>query len=242
MSLLSPYRRITIKIGSALLVDRQTGLRKAWLASVADDIAAITARGADVLVVSSGAIALGRTILKLGRRKLKLEESQAAAAAGQIALAGAWSEVLAERGLIAGQVLLTLGDTEERRRYLNARATISTLLNLKAVPVINENDTVATSEIRYGDNDRLAARLTAMMGGDLLILLSDIDGLYDAPPASNPDAKHIPFVPRITPQIEAMAGEAASELSRGGMRTKIDAGKIANGAGAAMIIAAGDRL
>lgn len=242
MSLLKPYRRITIKIGSALLVDRQTGLRKAWLASVADDIAALTIRGADVLVVSSGAIALGRTILKLGRRKLKLEESQAAAAAGQIALAGAWSEVLAERGLIAGQVLLTLGDTEERRRYLNARATISTLLNLKAVPVINENDTVATSEIRYGDNDRLAARLTAMMGGDLLILLSDIDGLYDAPPAGNPDAKHIPLVPRITPLIEAMAGEAASELSRGGMRTKIDAGKIATGAGAAMIIAAGDRL
>ena len=179
---LKNYRRITVKIGSALLVDRSTGLKREWLASLADDIAGLTTNGADVLVVSSGAIALGRTILDLGKRVLKLEESQAAAAVGQIALAGAWSEELARRGLKSGQILVTLGDTEERRRYLNARATISTLIKMKAVPVINENDTVATSEIRYGDNDRLAARVATMMGADLLVLLSDIDGLYTAPP------------------------------------------------------------
>jgi glutamate 5-kinase len=180
-------------------------------------------------------------MLGLGRRALKLEESQAAAAVGQIALAGAWAEALGRHGLTSGQILLTLGDTEERRRYLNARATISTLLKMKAVPVINENDTVATSEIRYGDNDRLAARVATMMGADLLVLLSDIDGLYTAPPALDPNAEFIPVVERITPDIEAMAGAAASELSRGGMRTKLDAGKIATGAGAAMIITAGTR-
>lgn len=239
---LSSFHRITVKIGSALLVDRQTGLKRAWLAALVDDIAALAAAGTDVLVVSSGAIALGRTVLGLKGRALRLEESQAAAAVGQIGLAGAWSQELARHGLTSGQVLVTLGDTEERRRYLNARATISTLLKLKAVPVINENDTVATSEIRYGDNDRLAARVATMMGADLLVLLSDIDGLYDAPPAQNPDARFIPFVERITPQIEAMAGAAASELSRGGMRTKIDAGKIATTAGTTMVITAGDRL
>lgn len=240
MSGLSRYRRITVKIGSALLVDRSSGLKTAWLESVAADIAGIAGRGADVMVVSSGAIALGRTILGLGRRALKLEESQAAAAVGQIELARAWSDALGRQSVTAGQVLLTLGDTEERRRYLNARATLSTLLRMKAVPVINENDTVATSEIRYGDNDRLAARIAAMMGGDLLILLSDIDGLYTAPPALDPHARHIPDVARITPEIEAMAGAAASELSRGGMRTKLDAGRIATAAGCAMIIARGD--
>ncbi len=240
--LLSSHRRITVKIGSALLVDRSTGLRKEWLSSLVADVAALWAQGTEVLVVSSGAIALGRTILGLGKRVLKLEESQAAAAVGQIALAGAWSDELARHGLKSGQILVTLGDTEERRRYLNARATIDTLLKLKAVPVINENDTVATSEIRYGDNDRLAARVATMMGGDLLVLLSDIDGLYTAPPAFNPDAIHIPVVERITPEIDAMAGAAASELSRGGMRTKLDAGKIATAAGTAMIITAGDRL
>jgi len=239
---LSSHRRITVKIGSALLVDRSKGLKKEWLASLVADVAALWAQGTEVLVVSSGAIALGRTILGLGKRVLKLEESQAAAAVGQIALAGAWSDELARHGLKSGQILVTLGDTEERRRYLNARATIETLLKLKAVPVINENDTVATSEIRYGDNDRLAARVATMMGGDLLVLLSDIDGLYTAPPAFNPDAKHIPVVERITPEIDAMAGAAASELSRGGMRTKLDAGKIATAAGTAMIITAGDRL
>ena len=239
---LSSYRRITVKIGSALLVDRSTGLKKEWLSSLVADVAALWAQGSEVLVVSSGAIALGRTILGLGRRVLKLEESQAAAAVGQIALAGAWSDELARHGLKSGQVLVTLGDTEERRRYLNVRATIDTLLKFRAVPVINENDTVATSEIRYGDNDRLAARVATMMGGDLLVLLSDIDGLYDGPPAFKPDAKFIPRVERITPEIEGMAGASASELSRGGMRTKLDAGKIATGAGTAMISTAGDRL
>ncbi|MGN6466490.1 MAG: glutamate 5-kinase [Rhizobiaceae bacterium] len=242
MKPLSSYRRITVKIGSALLVDREAGLKRQWLASLVDDIAALADAGVDMLVVSSGAIALGRSLLGIGRRRLKLEESQACASIGQIALAGAWSEELARRGLRSGQVLLTLGDTEERRRYLNARATISTLLKMKAVPVINENDTVATSEIRYGDNDRLAARVATMMGGDLLVLLSDIDGLYTAPPALDASARHIPFVERITPQIEAMAGIAASELSRGGMRTKLDAGKIATAAGTAMIVTSGDRL
>lgn len=242
MQSLKKYRRITVKIGSALLVDRATGLKRDWLDSLADDIAVLAHGGAEVLVVSSGAIALGRTILGLGKRALKLEESQAAAAVGQIALAGAWSDALGKGGLKSGQILLTLGDTEERRRYLNARATISTLLKMKAVPVINENDTVATSEIRYGDNDRLAARVATMMGADLLVLLSDIDGLYTAPPARDPQAKFIPVVDRITPDIEAMAGAAASELSRGGMRTKLDAGKIANAAGTAMVITSGTRL
>ncbi len=238
---LSSYRRITVKIGSALLVDRERGLKRDWLLSLADDIAGLGAQGVDMLVVSSGAIALGRTILGLGRRALKLEESQAAAAVGQIALAGAWSEALGGRGLKSGQILVTLGDTEERRRYLNARATIATLLKLGAVPVINENDTVATSEIRYGDNDRLAARVATMINADLLVLLSDIDGLYSAPPALDPKARFIPHVERITPEIEAMAGAAASELSRGGMKTKIDAGRIATFAGTAMVITAGTR-
>ncbi|PZV34102.1 glutamate 5-kinase [Mesorhizobium kowhaii] len=242
MQSLKTYRRITVKIGSALLVDRATGLKRDWLASLADDIAVLAQGGAEILVVSSGAIALGRTILGLGKRALKLEESQAAAAVGQIALAGAWSDALGKGSLKSGQILLTLGDTEERRRYLNARATISTLLKMKAVPVINENDTVATSEIRYGDNDRLAARVATMMGADLLVLLSDIDGLYTAPPARDHSAKFIPLVDRITPDIEAMAGAAASELSRGGMRTKLDAGKIATAAGTAMIITSGTRL
>jgi len=239
---LKDYRRITVKIGSALLVDRKTGLKRDWLASLVDDIAALAAHGVEVLVVSSGAIALGRTILGLKARTLRLEESQAAAAAGQIALAGAWADSLARHQLKSGQILVTLGDTEERRRYLNVRATIDTLLKMQAVPVINENDTVATSEIRYGDNDRLAARVATMMGSDLLVLLSDIDGLYAAPPAQNPDAEFIAYVERITPAIEAMAGAAASELSRGGMRTKLDAGKIATVAGTTMAITSGTRL
>lgn len=239
---LKAHRRITVKIGSALLVDRKTGLRREWLSALVDDIAKLRAAGVEVLVVSSGAIALGRTILGIERRSLRLEESQAAAAVGQIALSAAWDQELRKRGLKSGQVLVTLGDTEERRRYLNARATISTLLKMDVVPVINENDTVATSEIRYGDNDRLAARVATMLGADLLVLLSDVDGLYTAPPASNPDAEFIPVVKAITPEIEAMAGAAASELSRGGMRTKLDAGRIATAAGTAMFIASGTRL
>nr|WP_246728563.1 glutamate 5-kinase [Microvirga terricola] len=229
-----------MKVGSALLVDRARGrLNHAWLAALAEDIADLHARGADVLVVSSGAIAMGRTVLGLPAGPLKLEESQAAAAVGQIALARTWSEVLAHHGITAGQILVTLSDTEERRRYLNARATTLKLLDMRAVPVINENDTVATSEIRYGDNDRLAARVATMIGADLLVLFSDIDGLYTAPPASDPNAKHIPVVERITPEIDAMAGGPASELSRGGMRTKIEAGKIATAGGTHMIIADG---
>lgn len=233
------YRRVVIKIGSALLVDRATGLKKSWLDAMCADIAGLKAKGVEVLVVSSGAIALGRTVLNLPSGALKLEESQAAAAVGQIALARAWSESLSSDAIVAGQVLLTLGDTEERRRYLNARATINQLLKLGAVPIINENDTVATTEIRYGDNDRLAARVATMVGADLLVLLSDIDGLYTAPPHLDPSARFLETIAEITPEIEAMAGGAASELSRGGMRTKIEAGKIATTAGCAMIIASG---
>ena len=236
---LNAHRRIVIKIGSALLVDRKTGLKSDWLHSVCADIAALRAQNVEVLVVSSGAIALGRTVLGLAPGALKLEESQAAAAVGQIALARAWSESLSRDGIVAGQILLTLGDTEERRRYLNGRATINQLLKFGAVPIINENDTVATTEIRYGDNDRLAARVATMTGADLLVLLSDIDGLYTAPPHLDPEAKFLETIPSITPEIEAMAGGAASELSRGGMRTKIDAGKIATSAGCGMIIASG---
>lgn len=236
---LAACKRIVIKIGSALVVDRASGLRRDWLEAMCADIAALTAKGVEVLVVSSGAIAMGRTVLDIAAGALKLEESQAAAAVGQIALARAWSEGLSRHDIVAGQILLTLGDTEERRRYLNARATIGQLLKMKAVPVINENDTVATTEIRYGDNDRLAARVATMVGADMLVLLSDIDGLYTAPPHLDPKAEFLPFIPAITPEIEAMAGGAASELSRGGMRTKIDAGKIATAAGCAMIIASG---
>lgn len=236
---LSSHRRIVIKIGSALLVDRGTGLKSRWLDAVCADIAALRAGGTEVLVVSSGAIALGRTVLGLPAGALKLEESQAAAAVGQIALARAWSESLSRDNIVAGQILLTLGDTEERRRYLNARATLKQLMKMGAVPIINENDTVATSEIRYGDNDRLAARVATMAGADLLVLLSDIDGLYTAPPHVDPQAQFLSEIAEITPEIEAMAGGAASELSRGGMRTKIDAGKIATTAGCAMIIASG---
>jgi glutamate 5-kinase len=237
---LADFRRIVVKVGSSLLVDAKAGrLKEAWLESLIADIAGLHGGKRDVLVVSSGAIALGRTVLKLPPRRLELEESQAAAAVGQIALARTWTEALSRRGLTAGQILVTLGDTEERRRYLNARATIDQLLQWRAVPVINENDTVATTEIRYGDNDRLAARVATMVSADLLVLLSDIDGLYDAPPASVAAARHIPLVERITPEIEAMAGAAGSDLSRGGMQTKIEAGKIATGAGTHMVIASG---
>ena len=237
---LDDFRRIVVKVGSSLLVDAQAGkLNEAWLASLAADLAALHGKKRDILVVSSGAIALGRAVLKLPAGPLKLEDSQAAAAVGQIALARTWSEALSRHGLAAGQVLVTLGDTEERRRYLNARSTIERLLEWRAVPVINENDTVATSEIRYGDNDRLAARVATMTSADLLVLLSDVDGLYDAPPGTAASAKHVPVVERITPAIEAMAGAAGSELSRGGMQTKIEAAKIATGAGAHLIIASG---
>jgi len=237
---LAEFRRIVVKVGSSLLVDTRAGkLKESWLASLAADLAALHGEKRDVLVVSSGAIALARAVLKLPAGPLKLEDSQAAAAVGQIALARRWSEVLSHHGIVAGQVLVTLGDTEERRRYLNARSTIDKLLEWRAVPVINENDTVATSEIRYGDNDRLAARVATMVSADLLVLLSDVDGLYDAPPETNDSARHIPCVARVTPEIEAMAGAAGSELSRGGMQTKIEAARIATNAGTHMVVASG---
>ena len=237
---LTAFRRIVIKVGSSLLVDHAAGaLKRDWLISLAADIASLHKEKRDLLVVSSGAIALARATLKLPAGSLKLEEAQAAAAIGQIALARSWSESFSAHGIATGQVLLTLGDTEERRRYLNARSTIDKLLEWRTVPVINENDTVATSEIRYGDNDRLAARVATMMSADLLVLLSDIDGLYDKPPTAGSGAKLVPVVPRITPEIEAMAGVSGSELSRGGMITKIEAGKIATTAGTHMVIASG---
>ncbi len=236
---LTSFRRIVVKVGSSLLVDQSAGgLKRDWLDTLAADIAALHKDKRDVLVVSSGAIALARAVMKLPSGVLKLEEAQAAAAIGQIALARSWSESLGAHGIAAGQVLLTLGDTEERRRYLNARSTIDKLLEWHSVPVINENDTVATSEIRYGDNDRLAARVATMMSADLLVLLSDVDGLYDKPPSSG-DARLVPVVPRITPEIEAMAGVSESETSRGGMLTKIEAAKIATTAGTHMVIASG---
>src|SRR6201990_2837256 len=237
---LKKFRRIVIKCGSSLLIDSDAGeVRAAWLAALAVDIAKLHGEGRELLIVSSGSIALGRSRLKLPRAPLKLEESQGAAAVGQIALARIWSEVLGHHGIGAGQILVTLQDTEERRRYLNARSTISKLLEWRAVPIINENDTVATNEIRYGDNDRLAARVATMASADLLVLLSDIDGLYDAPPSQNPNAKLIPVVDSVTAEIEAMAGDAGSELSRGGMRTKIEAAKIATTGGTHMLIASG---
>ncbi len=237
---LADFRRIVVKIGSSLLVDAKAGrLNEKWLASLAADVAALHAGKRDLLVVSSGAIALGRSVLKLPAGPLALEDSQAAAAVGQIALARTWTEALSRHGITAGQVLVTLGDTEERRRYLNARSTIDRLLQWRAVPVINENDTVATNEIRYGDNDRLAARVATMMSADALVLLSDVDGLYDAPPGTNATARHLPRVERVTPEIEAMAGAAGSGLSRGGMQTKLEAAKIATAAGTHMVIASG---
>ena len=235
-------KRIVIKIGSSLLVDMSSGqLRSAWLDALGQDIADLKSNGSDVIIVSSGAIALGRKLLGLHAGGLKLQESQAAAAVGQIALAHAWQASLSAQNIITGQVLLTLRDTEERRRYLNARATLFTLLKQGAVPLINENDTVATSEIRYGDNDRLAARVSSMISADCLVLLSDIDGLYSKPPG-DPDAEFIPLVEKITPNIEAMAGTAATDVGSGGMITKIEAAKIAVGAGANMVIAAGEQL
>ena len=233
-------RRIVVKIGSSLLVDHAKGaLNAAWLDSLAADLAALRTAGKQVIVVSSGAIALGRHVLGLPRGALPLEQSQAAAAVGQISLASAYQAILKAHGLTAAQILLTLSDTEERRRYLNARQTIATLLAQGAVPVVNENDTVATSEIRYGDNDRLSARVASMMSADCLVLLSDIDGLYTAPPGRGTDATRLDVVRQITPEIEAMAGSAGTELSRGGMVTKIEAGRIALASGSNMVITSG---
>ena len=237
---LASAQRLIVKIGSALVVDQRDAVpRTNWLAGVAADIAALRARGVQVIVVSSGAIALARGTLGLTRKNLRLEEKQAAAAVGQIRLAQAWSEALSAIGLTAAQLLLTLEDTEDRRRYLNARATLNTLLTLGCIPVINENDTVATAEIRFGDNDRLAARVAEMVQADQLVLLSDIDGLYTADPKTDPTARHIPVVKILTPEIEAMGGDPPPGYSSGGMRTKLVAARIATQAGCAMAIAQG---
>jgi len=240
--LLREARRVVVKIGSALLVDDESGgIRRKWLDGLADDVAMLRARGAEVLVVSSGAIAVGRRHLGLVKRTLRLEEKQAAAATGQIRLAHAWQEALARHGITVAQILLTPDDTEARRRHLNARATIAQLLRLEAVPVINENDSVATEEIRFGDNDRLAARVAQMVSADTLVLLSDIDGLYTADPRKRADAARIPVVTEVTAEIEAMGGEAATGYSSGGMVTKLAAAKIALAAGCRMAIAFGKK-
>jgi glutamate 5-kinase len=237
---LASARRIVVKVGSALLVDQETGrLNRVWLETLVEDLLRLRERDQQVILVSSGAIALGRRQLKLAKGPLRLEESQAAAAVGQIRLAHAYKELLEEKGVTVAQVLLTLEDSERRRRYLNARATLEELLQLGAMPVINENDTVATAEIRYGDNDRLAARVAQMASADCLVLLSDVDGLYTADPNKDPGAQFIDRVLHVTPEIEAMAGRTMSDVGSGGMATKILAAKIAISAGCHMCISAG---
>jgi glutamate 5-kinase len=237
---LESARRLVVKIGSSILVDETRGeIRRDWLETLTDDVARLHKGGCEVVLVSSGAIRLGRTHFRLASGPLKLEESQAAAATGQIQLAHAYQEALARHGITVAQVLLTLDDSEERRRYLNARQTMATLLAMKAVPVINENDTVATDEIRFGDNDRLSARVAEMVSADTLVLLSDTDGLYTGDPRIDASARFIPEIREITPAIEAMGGSAASELSNGGMATKLIAGRIAMAAGCRMAIADG---
>lgn len=240
MATLTDARRVVVKIGSALLVDRKSGhLRADWLFQLADDVHWLKSLGKDVTLVSSGSIALGRGVLKLPPTELALEQSQAAAAVGQIRLARAYEEALAPHGITTAQVLVTLEDSANRRRYLNSRATLEQLLNLGVVPIVNENDTVATDEIRFGDNDRLAAQVAATIGADVLVLLSDVDGFYSANPGSDPSARRFDVIDRITPEIEAMAGDAGSGLSKGGMKTKLMAAKTATAAGCAMAITDG---
>jgi len=240
---LASGKRLIVKIGSALLVEDETGdIRRAWLEALVEDLVRCRARGQQVIIVSSGAIAVGRRHLGLTDRALKLEEKQAAAATGQIRLAHAYQEALARHGVTVAQILLTPEDTEARRRHLNARATLEQLLELGAVPVINENDTVATTEIRFGDNDRLAARVAQMISADTLVLLSDIDGLYTADPRHDAAARHLPELREITPEIEAMAGDSGSSYSSGGMVTKLAAARIALAAGCRMVIAQGATL
>jgi glutamate 5-kinase len=240
---LAEARRVIVKIGSALLVDPKNGaLRRAWLDAMCADLARLRARGQEVLVVSSGAVALGRLTLGWLGRTLRLEEKQAAASVGQIQLAHLYQQLLGHHGIKVGQILLTLQDTEERRRHLNARATLNQLLAQGVIPVINENDTVTTAEIRFGDNDRLAARVAQMVSADTLVLLTDIDGLYTADPRIDPQAQHLPEIAEITPEIEAMAGVAQPGISTGGMVTKLAAARIAMTAGCGMIIANGKGL
>ena len=243
MATLKDAKRLVIKIGSALLVDGETGaLKEDWLVSLADDVAHLRGRGTDVIIVSSGSIALGRGILGLPATALSLEQSQAAAAVGQIRLARAYEEALRPHDIVTGQVLVTLEDSQDRRRYLNSRATMETMLGLGVTPIVNENDTIATDEIRYGDNDRLAAQVAVTVGADQLVLLSDVDGIYTDNPKVNSDAKHIEIVSKITPDIEMMAGDVGSGLSKGGMITKVMAAKVATEAGCAMAIALGTGL
>lgn len=240
MATVSRAKRLVIKIGSALLVDRATGeLRADWLRALAEDVVRLRARGTDVILVSSGSIALGRGVLGLPATDLSLEQSQAAAAVGQIRLAGAYDKALGAHGITSAQVLVTLEDSADRRRYLNSRATLEQLLRLGAVPIVNENDTVATDEIRYGDNDRMAAQVAVTAGADQLILLSDVDGFYTANPAQDPGATRFDVIEVITPEIEAMAGDAGSGLSKGGMKTKLMAAKTATAGGCDMAITQG---
>lgn len=240
MASLSSSKRVVVKIGSALLVDRENGvLRAQWLRALAEDIAWLRSQGVDVVLVSSGSIALGRSVLGLVGSSLPLEQSQAAAAVGQIKLARAYEEALDPHEIKTAQVLVTLEDSEDRRRYLNSRATLETLLGLGVVPIVNENDTIATDEIRYGDNDRLAAQVAVTVGADCLVLLSDVDGFYSANPGLDPSAVRYDTVERITPEIEAMAGDGISGLSKGGMITKLMAAKVATAAGCAMAITEG---
>ncbi|MFV0333421.1 MAG: glutamate 5-kinase [Tropicimonas sp.] len=233
-------KRLVVKIGSALLVDRASGtLREAWLNGLIEDVAAARRRGTQVILVSSGSIALGRAGLGLPRGELALEQAQASAAVGQIELARAYQSALAPHGIRAAQILVTLEDSEDRRRYLNTRATLETLVGLGVVPIVNENDTIATDEIRFGDNDRLAAQIAVTIGADQLVLLSDVDGFYTANPQQDPAARRFDVIERITPEIEAMAGDAGSGLSKGGMKTKLMAAKTATRGGCAMVITEG---
>ena len=240
MATLSAAKRIVIKIGSALLVDGGD-LRAAWLKSLAEDVAMLRERGQDVIIVSSGSIALGRGVLGLGEGALALEQSQAAAAVGQIRLARAYEEALQPHGIATAQVLVTLDDSADRRRYLNSRATLEQLLSLGVVPIVNENDTIATDEIRFGDNDRLAAQMAVAVGADVLVLLSDVDGFYSGNPKEDAAATRFDMIDRITPEIEAMAGDAGTGLSKGGMLTKLMAAKTATAGGAAMVITLGSQ-
>ncbi|MEP3346183.1 MAG: glutamate 5-kinase [Litoreibacter sp.] len=237
---LQDAKRVVIKIGSALLVDRDTGsLRQDWLQALAKDVLRLKQRGQDVVLVSSGSIALGRGVLSLGAGALPLEQSQAAAAVGQIRLARAYEDALAPHDVTTAQVLVTLEDSQDRRRYLNSRATLRQLLSMGVVPIVNENDTIATDEIRYGDNDRLASQVAVTVGADLVVLLSDVDGLYTANPSENPSATRLEVINDITPEIESMAGDAVSGLSKGGMKTKVMAAKTAMAGGAALVITEG---
>ena len=241
MAALSDARRIVVKIGSALLV-KGGEVREAWLASLASDVATARGRGQDVILVSSGSIALGRGVLDLGNGALALEKSQAAAAVGQIRLARAYEEALQPHGIKTAQVLMTLEDSTDRRRYLNSRATLEQLLSLGVVPIVNENDTIATDEIRFGDNDRLAAQIAVTVGADVLVLLSDVDGFYSGNPKIDATATRFDVIDRITPEIEAMAGDAGTGLSKGGMLTKLMAAKTATAGGAAMAITLGSSM